>query len=214
MVAIRNLYEHTQYTLCLILKTLGYPKSTYHYQIKQLNWPDKDQSLKEEILNIREHHKDYGYRRIHKELQRRDYIISKNKVQRLMQEMNLQVTSYTRKSRRYNSYKGDIGVIAPHRLKRRFTSTIPHQKIVTDTTEFKYYETNASGQLHIKKLYLDPYLDLFNLEVVSYKVSHQPDKEIMLKALEVAMEATKDCRFKQTFHSDQGWAYQMEAYSD
>ena len=78
-----------------------------------------------------------------------------------MQAMKLQVTSYTRKSRKYNSYKGDIGVVAPHRLRRRFKSSVPHQKIVTDTTEFKYYVTDDSGQLQIKKLYLDPYVDLF-----------------------------------------------------
>lgn len=26
------------------------------------------------------------------------------------------------------------------------------------------------------------------------------------------MEATQDCQFRRTFHSDQGWVYQMEAY--
>lgn len=169
--------------------------------------------MKEEILNIREQHKDYGYRRVHSELQRRGYKISQNKVQCLMQAMKLQVTSYTRKSRKYSSYKGDIGVVAPHHLRRRFKSSVPHQKIVTDTTEFKYYVADDSGQLQIKKLYLDPYVDLFNLEVVSYKISRQPNKETMLAALEAAMEATQDCRFRRTFHSDQGWPYQIKAYS-
>ena len=130
-----------------------------------------------------------------------------------MQAMKLQVTSYTRKSRKYSSYKGDIGVVAPHHLRRRFKSSVPHQKIVTDTTEFKYYVADDSGQLQIKKLYLDSYVDLFNLEVVSYKISRQPNKETMLAALEAAMEATQDCRFRRTFHSDQGWPYQMKAYS-
>lgn len=57
-----------------------------------------------------------------------------------MQKLGLQVTSYTRKSRKYSSYKGKIGTIAPNRIRRRFHTNILHQKITTDTTEFKYYE--------------------------------------------------------------------------
>ena len=212
MIAIRNLHEQTNYTLKLILTTLGFPKSTYHYHIQRLDKPDKDQEIKEEIKVIRQQHKDYGYRRICAELHRRGYKISRNKVQRLMQAMDLQVTTYTRKSRKYNSYKGEVGVIAPHRLKRRFMSTIPYQKIVTDTTEFKYYEIDQNGQFQVKKLYLDPYLDLFNVEVISYKISRQPNKETMLAALDEAIVATNGCEFRRTFHADQGWAYQMKEY--
>ncbi len=28
-----------------------------------------------------------------------------------------------------------------------------------------------------------------------------------------AIEITKDCPYRRTFHSDRGWAYQMKAYS-
>ena len=64
-------------------------------------------------------------------------LVNKKKVQRIMQKRNLQVTSFTRKSRKYSSYKGRVGTIAPNRIKRRFHTHIPHQKITTDTTEFK-----------------------------------------------------------------------------
>lgn len=83
---------------------------------------------------------------------------------------------------------------------------------MTDTTEFQYYEKDDSGQLQLKKLYLDPFIDLFNLEVVSYKISKQPNKQSMLEAFSEAIEATDDCQFRRTFHSDQGWAYQMNDY--
>ena len=131
-----------------------------------------------------------------------------------MKSLKLQVTSFTRKSRKYNSYKGDIGKTAPNRLKRRFTSTIPHQKIVTDTTEFRYYDADDSGQLQLRKLYLDPFIDLFNMEVVSYKISAQPNKTSMMAAFKEVVEATSDCEYRRTFHSDQGWAYQMNEYQE
>ncbi|AXY26193.1 hypothetical protein CL176_09380 [Suicoccus acidiformans] len=214
MRVIRSLHKQNDYTLTSILKAVGFPKATYYYQLKCLERPDKDQAIKDDILAIREEHKDYGYRRVHAELRRRGYQVNKKKVHRLMKEMKLQVTSFTRKSRKYNSYKGDVGTIVPNLLNRRFKSSIPRQKILTDTTEFKYYETDSSGNLQIKKLYLDPFLNLFNLQIVSYKISHQPNKESMMEALKDAVRATDDCEFRRTFHSDQGWAYQMEDYQD
>lgn len=47
-----------------------------------------------------------------------------------MQKLDIQVTSYTRKSRRYNSYKGNVGRITPNRIHRRFHTTVPHQKLL------------------------------------------------------------------------------------
>ena len=34
-----------------------------------------------------------------------------------------------------------------------------------------------------------------------------------MNALEEAIEITSDCPYRRTFHSDQGWAYQMKVYS-
>lgn len=33
-----------------------------------------------------------------------------------------------------------------------------------------------------------------------------------MNALNKAIEVTSDCKFRRTFHSDQGWAYQMKSY--
>ena len=67
---------------------------------------------------------------------------------------------------------GIKGRIAPNRIKRRFHCSQPHQKITTDTTEFKYYELDANGALKVRKLYLDPFMDLYNLEIISFSI-HQ-----------------------------------------
>lgn len=84
-----------------------------------------------------------------------------------MQKFNLQVTSFTRKSRKYYSYKGKVDTIAPNNIKRRFNTNIPHQKITTDTTEFKYYEVDAKGHITMHKLYLNPFMDMCNSEILS-----------------------------------------------
>ena len=144
------------------------------YWQKRFDRKNPDQEIEEKILEIRKEHKDYGYRRILGELRNQGYSINKKKIQRIVQKLGLQVMSYTRKSRKYSSYKGKIGTVAPNRIRRRFDTHIPHQKITTDTSEFKYYEIDA---------------------------------------LDKAIETTADCPYRRTFHSDQGWAYQMKAYS-
>lgn len=65
----------------------------------------------------------------------------------------------------------------------------------------------------IKKLYLDPFLDLFNGEILSYGISRNPSAVNILSAQKQAIEITSDCPYRRTFHSDRGWAYQMPAYS-
>lgn len=184
------------------------------YWQKRFEREDKDGALKEAILAIRREHPNYGYRRIHAELRNRGHKVNKKRIQRICQELRIQVCSFGRKFRRYSSYKGLVGRIAPNRVNRRFKTNIVHQKITTDTTEFKYYEEDREGKLQVKKLYLDPFLDLYNLEIISYKISSQPNKGSMLEALVDAIEKTQDCCYRRTFHSDRGWAYQMPAYQN
>ena len=146
-------------------------------------------------------------------MQNRNIFVNKKKVQRIVQKLNLQVTSFTHKSRKYSSYKGNVGKVAPNRINRRFNTSISHQKITTDTSEFKYYNVDEKGKMTIKKLYLDPFMDMFNGEILSFGISSKPCAESIMKALNEAIENTNDCIYRRTFHSDQGWAYQMKAYS-
>ena len=182
------------------------------YWQKRFDQTNPDQELEEKILQIRESHKDFGYRRIHGELKKQGLSVNKKRVQRLVQKLHLQVHSFTRKSRKYSSYKGKVGKIAPNRLGRRFGTKVPHQKITTDTTEFKYYEIDSKGKMIIKKLYFDPFMDLCNREIISYGISERPSAESIMSALNEAIKVTSDCVYRRTFHSDQGWAYQMKAY--
>ena len=189
------------------------PKATYMYWQKRFDRENPDQKIEEKILEIRGEHKDYGYRRILGELRNQGYFINKKKVQRIVQKLGLQVTSYTRKSRKYSSYRGKVGTIAPNRIHRRFRTHIPHQKITTDTSEFKYYEVNEKGRMTMHKLYLDPFMDMCNGEILSYGIDQRPSAKNVMDALDKAIKITSDCPYRRTFHSDQGWAYQMKAYS-
>ena len=107
-----------------------------------------------------------------------------------------------------------MGKVAPNRLKRRFNTSVVHQKTTTDTSEFKYYETDKSGNMQVKKLYLNPFLDMFNGEIVSYSITSSPTLEAIIAPLEEAILKTSDCKFKRIFHSDQGWSYQLKQYTN
>jgi transposase InsO family protein len=182
------------------------------YWQKRFDRENPDREIEAKISEIRKKHKNYGYRRIYGELRSIGIVINKKKVQRIVQKLGIQVTSFVRKSRKYSSYKGKVGEIAPNRLNRRFETNIAYKKITTDTTEFKYYEMNDQGTLVIKKLYFDPFMDLSSREIISYGISERPSAQSIMRALSEAIEVTSKCKYRRTFHSDQGWAYQMKSY--
>lgn len=170
--------------------------------------PKTHESLEQELLLLHDKNPNYGYRRMVQALRREGFFINHKKVQRLMKKLGICVSSYWHKSRKYNSYKGTVGRIAKNKLHRRFWTNIPHQKITTDTTEFKHYEDGVQ-----RKLYLNPFLDLFNNEIIAYNISKAPTYKSISNALEQAVQITSDCQYRRTFHSDQGWGYQMKQYS-
>ena len=71
------------------------------YWQKRFDRENPDKEIEEKILEIRTINKDYGYRRVLGELKNQGYAVNKKKVQRIMQKLGLQVTSFTRKSRKY-----------------------------------------------------------------------------------------------------------------
>ena len=67
----------------------------------------------------------YGYRRITMELWNRGYIINHKTVQRLMKQLNLKCMVRIKK---YRSYHGQVGEIAPNLINRDFHASAPNQK--------------------------------------------------------------------------------------
>ena len=162
--------------------------------------PDKYLNEKEIIKEIfTENKRRYGYRRITMELRNRGIVLNHKTVQRLMKECGL-ICVIRRK--KYRSYKGEIGKIAPNVLKRNFYAEKPNQKWVTDVTEFAVND---------KKVYLSPILDLYNGEIVSYNISLHPTFHQTMDMLEKAFNKVPD-NVNLILHSDQGWQYQMKRY--
>jgi transposase InsO family protein len=162
--------------------------------------PDKHQETKAEITQIFKENKGcYGYRRITAELHNRGYKINHKLVQKLMKQCGLKCEV---RKKKYRSYKGEIGKIAPNVLARDFKSTEPKKKLVTDVTEF------AVGS---EKVYLSPILDLYNGEILAYDLSIRPTFSQTSRMLDAVFSVLTDYS-EVILHSDQGWQYQMKQY--
>jgi len=104
--------------------------------------------------------------------------------------------------KKYRSYRGKVGKIAPNLVMRNFRAKFPNLKWVTDITQFKLFG---------EKLYLSPILDLFNGEIISYTLSKSPNFDLITKMLKSAFKRIPNDSHL-ILHSDQGWHYQMLAY--
>ena len=161
---------------------------------------DKYAEVKEEINAIYHENKGrYGYRRITAVLHNRGMCLNHKTVQRLMKQLGLVCRVRMKK---YHSYKGEVGKIAPNLLNRNFHAQRPNQKWVTDVTEFSLF-----GQ----KLYLSPILDLHNGYLVSYTISDRPAFSMVTTMLTKAFETIPEGTGL-ILHSDQGWQYQHKQY--
>jgi putative transposase len=175
-------------------------RSTYYYYQKSNRFRDKYHELKDLIKLIYHRHKGrLGYRRITLEIRNKGFVINHKTVLRLMKILGLKSLIRVKK---YKSYKGENGKIAPNILQRDFKATKPNQKWATDITEF-----NVKG----KKLYLSPVIDLFNGEIISYELSERPNFEQVANMLKKSFKKiSKNANL--ILHSDQGWQYQMKQY--
>jgi transposase InsO family protein len=189
-----------KFDLELLLDLTNMARSSFYYHRKQITLPDKYQEIKALIKAIYQRHKGrYGYRRITDELNNNKIIINHKTVLRLMKILGLQSVIRIKK---YRSYKGQQGKIAPNILERNFKAAAPNQKWATDITEF-----NVSGN----KLYLSPIIDLFNQEIVSYELTERPVFNQVVMMLKKAFKKIPN-NTNLTLHSDQGWQYQMKQY--
>ena len=189
-----------KHALSILLSIAQLPRATFYYHLKQMQREDKYASVKEEIAAIyHENRGRYGYRRITAELRKRKFSVNHKTVQRLMKKLGLVCRVRMKK---YRSYKGEVGKIAPNLLNRDFHAEKPNQKWVTDVTEFSLFG---------EKLYLSPILDLHSNDLVSYTISDRPVLSMVTTMLNEAFAKIPDGT-NLILHSDQGWQYQHKQY--
>lgn len=173
-------------------------RSTFYYNTRPRS--DRWAAERVEVAKIfHEHRGRYGYRRITDEMRARGYAINHKTVQKLMEEAGLKCLVRMKK---YRSYRGEVGRIAPNIIGRDFHAERPLQKLATDVTEFALFG---------EKLYLSPVMDMYNGEILHYTLYEHP-------VLDMVMEMVKGTVKKigrgtgAILHSDQGWAYQHKRY--
>jgi putative transposase len=149
------------------------------------------------------HEGTYGAKRIAGYLKTKGTIINHKKVARIMREANLK--SVIRLPKTSKDSKGQAaGYVYENLLKRDFDASHPNQKWVTDMTEI---------QVEKEKFYISAIVDLFNREVIAFKISSSPNKELIEATLNAAQKKRKLKSLEGVLiHSDQGSVYRSYQY--
>ena len=202
-----------QFTLKVLLKVSGLPKSTYEYykSSKHLNYMKRKKEEDEQILSIIkpvfEHQQSrYGVRRIILACREELKGINHKRIEKIMSLNNLKAVQG--KNGKYHSYKGDNGESKEnlllhkevdkvnHKTKfiRDFDTNKPNEKWTTDVSEFKSDEG---------KVYLSPILDMYDYSIISYDISTTPDFVQTKRMIDQAFSQYPNLEGL-IFHSDQG----------
>lgn len=182
------------------MSALGVPRPTYY----RWRHDGADVSLSVEEEAIIELCKRTKYRNGHRKIkallkQNYNILLNRNTVQSLMQKHNLQCR--IKPKRKWKS-QGESIIIAPDLLKRDFTASEPNQKWVTDITYVQYGTTTK---------YLSTIMDLYNNEIVAYKLYNHQQTPLVIDTLKEAL-AVRNNPEGVIVHSDQGSVYTSYAY--
>ena len=126
---------------------------------------------------------------------------NRNTVQKIMQKHHLQCR--IKPKRRWKS-QGERIITAPDLIKRDFTASKPNQKRVTDITYIQYGSTTK---------YLSTIMDLFNNEIVAYKLYEHQQTSLVIDTLKIALE-NRNYPEGVILHSDQGSVYTSYAFQE
>ena len=144
----------------------------------------------------------YGYRRIHALLKRENIIVSEKVIRRIMKEEQLVVK--IKRTRKYNSYQGEISPAVDNLINRNFSASKPNEKWLTDITEFA---------IPAGKVYLSPIVDCFDGLLVNWNISTSPDALLVNSMLDDAAKLLSVGE-KPIIHSDRGVHYRWPGWID
>jgi len=144
--------------------------------------------------------KTYGSPRIHQKLLREGYQVSKKRVERLMQELD--ICAVAKKKYRATTDSNHSRPVAENYLNRKFTPDQPNQSWVADIT---YIYTREGW------LYLATIMDLYSRKIIGWSLRDRLTKELVMAALHMALKQRK-LYYNLLLHSDRGSQYASELY--
>jgi transposase InsO family protein len=190
------------YKIVDILTVLEVLKATYYRWKKKYTRSVVSPLEEVVVLLCEESHFHYGHRKIKALLKRRHGIdVNRKTVQKIMQKYQVQCQIKVKRPKYLN---GESNIVVKNILNRKFTATIPNQKWVTDITYLPYGS---------KMLYLSTIIDLYNNEIIAYKVSDSQDVDLVKDTLCEAVEKRKPTEGI-LIHTDQGSVYTSYAFQN
>lgn len=144
--------------------------------------------------------KNYGTRRIKRELKKQTIAVSRRRIGRLMQEEQLQVQ--TKRKFKVTTDSNHDKPIAPNLLEREFTVDTPNTVYVGDIT---YIPTREGW------LFLAIVIDLFSRAVVGWAMDSRMQADLVNDAMLMAIWKRKPAK-SLIFHSDRGSQYASDSY--
>lgn len=185
-----------------IIGFLKISKSSYEYHRSRIG-KDRYASLRKEIKSLfAQSNQTFGYRRIWAHLRRGGRIVSEKVVRRIMKEEGLVVIA-AKRTKKYNSYKGELNDAPKDLVKRKFRAYAPDRLWLTDMTEFAL----PKG----KKIYLNPIIDCFDGAPIAWAIGTRPTKELTQSCLEKAVSRLSDGS-RPIIHSDRGVHYRTPSW--
>lgn len=182
-------------------KTINISKSTFYDWKNQKTSPDADKKLRLMINKIASEFPKYGYRRITKELERKEFNVNHKKVLRIMKEENLVVKP---KKFKPKTTQSNHGLPKFPNLLLNFTPAGINQAWVSDITYIR---------LLTEFVYLAIIMDLFSRRCIGWAISRNPDSQLTLAALNMAISLRGAKNIAGCIHhSDQGVQYAANVY--
>ena len=177
-------------------------RSSFYKWTNKGRQEDLDRYLRREIEGIATEFPFYGYRRVSKELRRRDLLVNHKKVLRLMKEDNL-ICRRKRAFRPVTTNSDHNCRIYPNLAKGLIVTGL-NQLWVSDITYVR---------LPYGFAYLATIEDVFSRKCIGWNLSIYIDTELVLQALEMAIKNRKKIGFtKLIHHSDRGVQYASDDY--
>lgn len=201
--------EDESLSLNRLCSALGVSRSGYYNWLHRRDAPSsadalaEETELKEQIHKIVLEFPGYGYRRVTKELRRRDYLVNHKRVLRLMREESLLCRRNKRIFRTTNS-SHNLPVYA--NLAKNMNVTDINQLWVADITYIR-----LPGEF----LYLAVLIDIYSRKCVGWHLDDSLDTELPLNALRNALKSRWHSELSGlVHHSDRGVQYASLEYTE